>query len=58
MVTSSPFLRVEGISKSFPGVRALDDVSLELREGEVGHDRAVDGGDEIDGYKEKSRADR
>jgi ribose transport system ATP-binding protein len=28
-------LRVEGISKSFPGVRALDDVHLELRHGEV-----------------------
>jgi ABC-type sugar transport system ATPase subunit len=32
---SAPFLRVEGISKSFPGVRALDDVRLELRAGEV-----------------------
>jgi len=31
----APFLRVEGISKSFPGVRALDNVSLELRAGEV-----------------------
>lgn len=35
MATSAPFLRVEGISKSFPGVRALDSVSLELRAGEV-----------------------
>ena len=35
MATSAPFLRVEGISKSFPGVRALDNVSLELRAGEV-----------------------
>jgi ABC-type sugar transport system ATPase subunit len=32
---SMPFLRVEGISKSFPGVRALNDVSLELSAGEV-----------------------
>src|SRR5258708_39495070 len=35
MATSAPFFRVEGISKSFPGVRALDNVSLELRAGEV-----------------------
>lgn len=28
-------LRMEGISKSFPGVRALDDVHLDLRAGEV-----------------------
>ena len=31
----SPLLSVDGISKSFPGVRALDNVSLELKEGEV-----------------------
>jgi ABC-type sugar transport system ATPase subunit len=35
MVTSAPFLRVEEICKSFPGVRALDGVSLEVRAGEV-----------------------
>ncbi|QXD26221.1 sugar ABC transporter ATP-binding protein [Opitutia bacterium ISCC 51] len=28
-------LSVDGVSKSFPGVRALDNVSLELQEGEV-----------------------
>ena len=28
-------LRLEGISKFFPGVRALDDVQLEIRKGEV-----------------------
>lgn len=28
-------LRMEHISKSFPGVRALDDVSFELRQGEI-----------------------
>lgn len=28
-------LKVEGISKSFPGVKALEDVDLELRRGEV-----------------------
>lgn len=28
-------LRLEGISKSFPGVHALDDVQFELRRGEV-----------------------
>jgi ABC-type sugar transport system ATPase subunit len=33
--SSAPFLRVEGISKSFPGVKALDDVGLELYGGEV-----------------------
>jgi ABC-type sugar transport system ATPase subunit len=33
--SSAPFLRVEAVSKSFPGVRALDNVSLELRVGEV-----------------------
>jgi len=30
-----PLLRVAGVSKRFPGVQALDDVSLELRAGEV-----------------------
>jgi ribose transport system ATP-binding protein len=30
-----PLLRVSGASKSFPGVRALDDVHLDLRHGEV-----------------------
>ncbi len=32
---SSPLLRMEGISKSFPGVRALKEVRLELERGEV-----------------------
>ena len=32
---SQPKLSLSGISKSFPGVRALDDVSLELYSGEV-----------------------
>ncbi|MEA2512484.1 MAG: inositol transport system ATP-binding protein [Thermomicrobiales bacterium] len=31
----TPLLRVEGISKSFPGVLALQDVSLEVHSGEV-----------------------
>ena len=31
----SPLLKVEGISKSFPGVRALSDVSLEAYRGEI-----------------------
>lgn len=31
----TPFLRAQGISKSFPGVRALNNVSLELARGEV-----------------------
>jgi ribose transport system ATP-binding protein len=31
----TPLLRVSGASKSFPGVRALDDVHLDLRHGEV-----------------------
>ncbi|WP_277207972.1 sugar ABC transporter ATP-binding protein [Isoptericola croceus] len=30
-----PLLRMTGISKGFPGVKALDDVHLELRHGEV-----------------------
>ncbi|WP_341933268.1 sugar ABC transporter ATP-binding protein [Microbacterium sp. LWO14-1.2] len=30
-----PILRVEGISKGFPGVQALKDVHLEVRQGEV-----------------------
>jgi ribose transport system ATP-binding protein len=30
-----PLLRVEALGKSFPGVRALDDVGLEVRAGEV-----------------------
>ena len=28
-------LKVEGLSKSFPGVRALHDLSMELRRGEI-----------------------
>ncbi len=34
-VTSDVVLRLDGVSKSFPGVRALRDVSLELHAGEV-----------------------
>jgi ABC-type sugar transport system ATPase subunit len=33
--TSFPLLQARGISKSFPGVRALDGVELEVRPGEV-----------------------
>jgi len=32
---STPILSVQGVSKSFPGVKALDDVSLEVSAGEV-----------------------
>jgi ribose transport system ATP-binding protein len=32
---ADPVVRVEGISKTFPGTRALDRVSLELRRGEI-----------------------
>ena len=32
---AAPVLRMEGIGKSFPGVRALDHVSFEVRPGEV-----------------------
>ncbi len=32
---NAPLLRMDGIGKSFPGVRALENVSLELRAGEV-----------------------
>ena len=35
MSDSPALLRATGISKSFPGVRALDDVHLDLRHGEV-----------------------
>ncbi len=31
----SVLLEMQGISKTFPGVRALDDVTLEVREGEI-----------------------
>ncbi|MDR1359865.1 MAG: ATP-binding cassette domain-containing protein, partial [Deltaproteobacteria bacterium] len=31
----SPLLQFEHISKSFPGVKALDDVSVDLQAGEV-----------------------
>lgn len=34
-MSEQPLLRMEHISKSFPGVRALDDVSLTLHSGEV-----------------------
>jgi ribose transport system ATP-binding protein len=32
---TAPLLQVRGVSKSFPGVRALDHVDLDVREGEV-----------------------
>ncbi|GAB3162320.1 sugar ABC transporter ATP-binding protein [Myceligenerans halotolerans] len=32
---SAPLLELEGVSKGFPGVQALDDVRLDLRHGEV-----------------------
>ncbi|WP_306119407.1 MULTISPECIES: sugar ABC transporter ATP-binding protein [unclassified Roseitalea] len=35
MTESEPTLRLEGIVKTFPGVRALDGVSFEVRAGEV-----------------------
>lgn len=35
MVEAVPLLELRGIGKSFPGVRALDDVSFEVRAGEV-----------------------
>ena len=35
MTAATPVLRLSGISKSFPGVKALSDVSLELYAGEV-----------------------
>ena len=34
-VTDTPLLRVSDVSKSFPGVKALDGVHLDLRHGEV-----------------------
>jgi methyl-galactoside transport system ATP-binding protein len=35
MTTSQYLLEMDGISKSFPGVKALDDVTLKVREGTV-----------------------
>ena len=35
MTAAAPLLEMRSISKAFPGVRALDDVSLELHAGEV-----------------------
>ena len=35
MTEAPPLLRFEGIDKRFPGVRALDGISLDLRAGEV-----------------------
>ena len=34
-MTDDPLLRMEGISKSFPGVHALDNVHLEVHAGTV-----------------------
>jgi ribose transport system ATP-binding protein len=34
-VAGAPALRVEGVSKTFPGTKALDNVSLEVRRGEI-----------------------
>jgi ABC-type sugar transport system ATPase subunit len=33
--TQDPFLKLKGVSKSWPGVRALDDVSMEVFQGEI-----------------------
>ena len=33
--TAAPLLEVRGVTKSFPGVRALSDMHLDLRRGEV-----------------------
>ena len=35
LIAPAPFLRLEGISKRFPGVVALDDVTIEIRAGVV-----------------------
>ena len=35
MTSTAPLLQMSGVSKAFPGVLALDDVSLEVRGGEV-----------------------
>src|SRR6185503_8586401 len=35
MPTVEPFLSMRNITKSFPGVRALDGVSLDLQQGEI-----------------------
>src|SRR3954454_15436273 len=32
---ATPVLRISGLSKTFPGTRALDDVSLDIRRGEI-----------------------
>jgi ribose transport system ATP-binding protein len=34
-LTQTPLLQVRGLSKSFPGLKALDDVSLEVSSGEI-----------------------
>ena len=35
VAAAPPLLRVSGMSKSFPGLKALDGVSLEIRAGEI-----------------------
>ena len=32
---SAPFLKLENVSKAFPGVQALSNVSLEINKGEI-----------------------
>jgi general nucleoside transport system ATP-binding protein len=34
-VASEPLLRVAGVSRAFPGVKAVDDVSLTVARGEI-----------------------
>ena len=34
-MTGDSFLQLEGISKTYPGVKALDNVSMDIRAGEV-----------------------
>ena len=35
VAAAPPLLRVRGMSKTFPGLKALDGVSLEIRAGEI-----------------------
>ena len=44
---ATPLLRMAGISKSYPGVRALDGVDLEVAAGEVHVWRVSDAGQRV-----------
>ena len=55
MNTDSAFLSFHGISKTFPGVKALQDISFDCRGGEVHALMGENGARQIDAVKNTQR---